>query len=87
MPKKRLLNVKVFWLPISKEIFYKGKAEAVSSQNKLGNFDILPHHSNFITLIFKTLTILTPKKTKINYQFERGVLMVRNDEVKIFLGL
>jgi F0F1-type ATP synthase epsilon subunit len=87
MKKRELLEVKIFWLPIKKEVFYQGKAEAVSSQNRLGKFDILPRHANFITLISKELTILTPAKNKISYQFERGVLIVSKNEVKIFLGL
>jgi F0F1-type ATP synthase epsilon subunit len=85
--KKEVLGVKVFWLPIVAEIFYQGEAMAVSSQNKLGKFDILPQHTNFITLIFENIIILTPDKKKINYQFERGVLEVSGDEVTVFLGL
>ena len=85
--RKESLEVKVFWLPIVKEVFYQGKAEAVSSQNKLGKFDILPIHANFITLIFDNLSILTLDKKKITYQFKRGVLEVSENKVNIFLGL
>ena len=84
---KELLEVNIFWLPIVKEIFYQGKATAVSSQNKLGEFDILPKHTNFITLIFNNLSILTPDKKKTTYQFKRGVLEVAKNKVNIFLGL
>jgi F0F1-type ATP synthase epsilon subunit len=85
--RKEFLEVKVFWLPIVKEIFYQGKAEAISSQNELGKFDILPKHTNFITLIFDSLSILTPDKKKTTYQFKRGVLEVAENKVNIFLGL
>jgi F0F1-type ATP synthase epsilon subunit len=84
---KNFLEVKVFWLPIIKETFYQGKAEVVSSRNRLGEFDILPGHANFITLISDELTILTPEKKKIVYQFKNGVLEVSEDKVNIFLGL
>jgi len=84
---KKFLEVKLFWLPIIKEVFYQGKAEAVGSQNALGDFSILPGHANFITLIFNNLFILTPEKKKISYQFRRGVLEVSEDKVNIFLGL
>jgi len=85
--KKEFLEVSVFWLPIIKEIFYQGKAEAVSSQNKLGKFDILPKHTNFISLIFNNILIFTPDKKKVAYQFKRGVLEVTKNKVNIFLGL
>ena len=85
--KKDYLKVKVFWLPTTKEVFFEGEAESVSSQNQLGKFDILPYHSNFISLIFKELTIITSKKEKIVYRFEKGVIKVKNNEVVVFLGL
>ncbi len=85
--KKNLLEVRIFCSPIIKETPYKGEAEAVSSQNKLGRFDILPGHANFITFIFNNLTIHTPDKNKITYQFKRGVLETSENKVRIFLGL
>ncbi len=85
--KDDILDVKVFFSSIiEKDTFYK-KATAVSSENGLGRFDILPQHINFITLIFKELTIHTEDKEKVSYQFERGVLEVQKNEVNIFLGL
>ncbi len=85
--EKDFLEVSVFWLPIIKEVFYQGKANVVSSQNKLGKFDILPRHTNFISLIFDNLSILTPDKKKVTYQFKRGVLEVTENKINIFLGL
>jgi len=82
----KFLEVKVFYSPaIGKELFQE-RAAAVSSQNRLGDFDILPGHANFITLCFGILTIHTLEK-KINFQFERGVLEVSEDKVNVFLGL
>lgn len=81
------MEVKLFWLPIMKEISFEGRAKSVSSQNRLGKFDILPRHANFITLIFESLTIITPEEKKISYQFKRGVLEVSENKVNIFLGL
>lgn len=85
--KVEYLRVKIFWMPLTKEIFYQGEAQSVSSQNQLGKFDILPKHTNFITLIFDELTIITPKGEKITYHFKRGVLEVIKNKVNIFLGI
>ncbi len=87
MNKKTLLEVKVFCSPVIGEESFRGVAEAVSSQNKLGKFDILPEHTNFITLIVDDLTIYAPDKKKITYQFERGVLEISENKVNVFLGL
>ncbi len=84
---KNLLEVKIFCSPIIKKEPFNGTAEAVSSQNKLGKFDILPGHTNFITLIFDSLTVHFPHKKKLTYQFERGVLEVNENKVNVFLGL
>ena len=86
MPKK-ILQVKVFCAPLIEKDPFRGEADAVSSQNKLGKFDILPEHTNFITLISDELTIHTADKKKVAYQFERGVLEVSENKVNIFLGL
>lgn len=83
---KETLKVKVFWFPATKEVFFEGEAFSVSSQNRLGNFDVLPKHANFISLIFNKLTIALPSGETLNYQFKRGVLEVRKNEVRIFLG-
>lgn len=84
--KEKFLEVKVLYAPAMGKEAFQERATAVSSQNRLGDFDILPSHTNFITLILKTLTIHTFEK-KINFQFERGVLEVSEDRVNIFLGL
>jgi F0F1-type ATP synthase epsilon subunit len=84
---KKNLQVKLFCAPVIEKDPFRGEAEAVSSQNRLGKFDILPEHTNFITLIFGDLTIHTADKKKIAYQFERGVLEVSENKVNVFLGL
>ena len=85
--KNEQINVTLFWPPGAGRSGYKGPAFAVSSENTLGKFDILPEHTNFISLIFNKLSILTLGKRKIDFQFKRGVLEVSEDNVKIFLGV
>ncbi len=84
---KNFIEVKIFCSSLVEEEPFRGKAEAISSQNRLGKFDILPKHTNFITLIFKSLTIHLPDKKKLTYRFERGVLQVSENKVNVFLGL
>ena len=81
------LLVEVFWPPVAGQTSFQGKAAAVSSENKIGKFDILPEHTNFISLIFNKLTIDTLVGKKIDYAFKRGVLEVSENQVRVFLGI
>ena len=87
MSEDNLLNVRVFFSTVIGKNTFKSSATAVSSQNGLGKFDILPNHINFITLIFDNITIYNENKEEISYEFKRGVLEVSENKVDIFLGL
>jgi F0F1-type ATP synthase epsilon subunit len=84
---KKELFVAVFWSPFVGKVGYRGPAVAISSLNKVGKFDILPEHTNFISLIYKKMTIHLLGKQKIDYEFKRGVLEVSDNLIKVFLGL
>ena len=81
------LSVKVYFSIFIDKKNFKGKAKSVSSTNKVGNFDVLPHHSNFITVIKDKLIIRTDDENRVEYEFKKGVLKVSDNEVEIFLGV
>jgi len=85
--KDILLDVRVFFSTVMEKDTIESKATAVSSQNGIGKFDILPDHINFVTLIFDDITIYNKNKEDLSYKFKRGVLEVRKNKVDIFLGL
>lgn len=87
MSNKNKLDVELFWSPVSEKEKFEGEAKSVSSRNKVGEFDILPQHANFITLIFNSLIINTVEGEEKIYEFSRGVLEVAEGKVKIFLEL
>lgn len=69
------------------EIFFQGQADAISSINEVGKFDVLPLHENFISLIQKTLVIYQRGQKLKEMQIETGIIKVANNNVNIFLGL
>ena len=81
------LSVAIYWSPVTGQEGFQGSAAAISSENKVGKFDILPEHTNFISLIFNKLTIHTLDKKKLEYKFSRGVLEVSENQVRVFLGI
>ncbi len=86
MAPKSTLEVNVLFPSFMDKKPFKGEAVSVSSKNQMGDFDVLPFHTNFITQIFDFLVIRTPKR-EIDYQFKKGVMEVKEGKVNIFLGL
>lgn len=84
--QKDFLDLNIFWSPAMGKKQFNGRVKAISCQNNLGDFDILPGHINFITLIFKKITIHSWNKEKIIHEFSRGVLEVSENKVNVFLG-
>lgn len=68
-------------------IIFNDSASAVSTYNNQGVFDILPEHSNFITLINKEILIHNLDKTTKQYKINTGVMKVNDNKVTIFLGI
>ena len=66
-------------------IVFSGNAKSVTSYNLLGTFDILPQHTNFVSVISKKLEVVTSDNTLMKISFDRGVMRVKKDRVEIFL--
>lgn len=62
--------------------------ETVSSKNRLGLFDILPTHSNFITVI-ENEPIVVKKEggQKATFNFPIAIIHTRENEVMVYTGL
>jgi len=66
--------------------YFEGYAKSISALNATGPFDILPHHKNFLTLLEPCeLVIRSAKEQKM--KITRGVLLVKNNEVTVFLDV
>jgi len=70
------------------EVYFSGPVTSLSSVNEKGEFDILPMHENFISLIntsikYSPANSQSPKLVEI----ASGILRVRENKVEIFLGI
>jgi len=68
-------------------LVFDGDLKAVSSVNKMGPFDILPEHANFVTVISKKVTLHKLDGQQQEIPLNNGVILVENNEVKVFLGV
>ena len=66
---------------------YDGKVQAITSKNVKGTFDILPTHSNFISLVEDLLILHERAGTKKEFKMKNGVLEVVNNHVSVFLDV
>jgi F0F1-type ATP synthase epsilon subunit len=68
-------------------LMFEGELFAVTSCNKAGPFDVLPGHTNFISMI-KDKVILRRHDGRVEeINVANGVMTVENNKVKVFLGI
>ncbi|OGK26238.1 hypothetical protein A2954_03475 [Candidatus Roizmanbacteria bacterium RIFCSPLOWO2_01_FULL_37_12] len=68
-------------------VLYKGNVNAITSINEKGKFDILPLHSNFISIVKDYLTLQLKDGSEKKFKLIQGVLKFTDNEASIFLGL
>jgi F0F1-type ATP synthase epsilon subunit len=69
------------------KVLFSGQAQAVSSVNDKGPFDILCQHENFISLIKKKIVIHITLQEGREIQIESGIARVYDDKVFIYVSL
>ncbi len=84
-PTPGLLRVKIY-TPF--KIFYEGDARSITAVNETGQFDILPEHHNFITMLKPCdVVVEMPKQEKKVIPIARGLMHVKADKLIIFLDV
>ncbi len=68
-------------------IQFEGEVKAITSHNPTGTFDILPMHTNFITVVRQKLILHQANGSKMELNIENGVLRASEDKVEIYLGV
>ncbi len=69
----------------AEEVLYLGEAESVSSVNEKGSFDILPLHSNFISII-KNKVVITLNNRPQEFKIDSAIMKVKRNNVQIYSG-
>lgn len=69
------------------KVIFDDMAEALSSVNSEGAFDVLAEHINFISIIREYITIHKPDKTKQEYKLRIGLMKVSGNKIEIYVGI
>jgi len=68
-----------------KKTYFEGNACSLTSVNDMGEFDILPEHANFISLIKNYSIIDKDLKSEQKFVISNGILRVKENKVEVFL--
>lgn len=69
-------------------MLWEGDAQAISSHNVVGPFDILPMHASFLTYIEDTeITVEVEGGQQQRFSCKQGIVHVNNNQVQIYLDL
>jgi F-type H+-transporting ATPase subunit epsilon len=68
-------------------VVFEGKVKSLTSQNQKGVFDILPYHSNFVTLIKDKVSLIDKNNVPYEFKVQAGIMKVYDNNIYIFLGI
>ena len=69
------------------KLLYEGTAKSVSSIDEKGVFDILPQHSNFISIIKDHVMVHKVDGTIQEFKCREGVLRVEDNIIKAYVDI
>lgn len=68
-----------------KHLAFSGKVRSLSSANSEGNFDILPLHENFISIVNGPVVIVDENGKRQEVSVEKALVEVSSNIVKVFV--
>ena len=68
-------------------IYYEGEATSVSATNRVGQFDILPGHADFFSVLQPGEIVIETGAEPVAFNSNNGIVTVRDDEVMLFVNM
>ena len=69
------------------EVYYEGTARLISAANQVGQFDILPGHADFFSVLSPGKVVIETGNELVNINVSNGIVGVRDDNVLMFLNI
>ena len=69
------------------KVYYEGDAEAVTATNQVGQFDVLPGHADFFSILKPGDVVIETSTSPINFSISNGIITVRDNEVLLFVNI
>lgn len=68
-------------------LYYEGSAQAITATNKVGEFDILPGHADFFSMLDPCEVIIDTKSAPVTFTITNGIITVRDNHVMLFVNM
>lgn len=69
------------------KLLWEGEAISVSSKNSQGPFDILPYHTNFVTILEDVVIKVNTGHEIKDFTFPHSVMYVHSNRVYIYTNI
>jgi F0F1-type ATP synthase epsilon subunit len=70
-----------------RQLLFDEDVKAITSKNDTGIFDILPEHSNFISVLKESITLHKMDGTEQVIPLQNGVIKVKDSGIKCYIDL
>jgi len=84
-PNKNKFYTAVLPPSYKRHLAYSGYVKSLSSTNSEGNFDILPMHENFASIVHGPIVIVDEAGNKREIAVEKALVEASNNLVKVFV--
>lgn len=70
-------------------LYYEGEADVLTASNRVGEFDVLPGHADFFSILepCEVNIAVSEKIEPISFNISNGILTVRDNEVLLFVNI
>lgn len=68
------------------KVIFSGEVDTITSYNKVGLFNVLQDHSNFISIINKKI-IYTQRGSTQEIEFDNALLKVKENKIQVYVGI
>lgn len=68
-------------------VYYEGSALAVTATNAVGEFNILPGHADFFSMLNAGDVSIDTTSEPVDFTITNGIITVRDNEVLLFVNM
>jgi len=76
-----------FYMRSRTKNFFRGTISSLTAYNDKGELDILPMHTNFVSIVKKYVIVNKGLPNEQKFDYESGVLSVQDGKIDLYVGV